>query len=113
MKLYRFDLSTRKGTRVLRKEIEVEEKPKTYIERRAYSSVRISKSDIGVVSGYYDSTLYLLEDDMEKAKAIFVESLKGKIELKQKEIENTIKSCNERISEYEKGIAELLKGEEG
>lgn len=113
MKLYKFTLSTWRSTEVSRTVLEVEEKTKNYIERRAYSSVRISKSDIGVVSGYYDSTLYLLEDDMEKAKAIFAESLKGKIENEKSKLGCAIKQCNERILEYKKGIAELLKGEEG
>ena len=113
MKLYKFDLSTWRGTTVSRIVLEVEEKPKTYIMRGNIFDTRILKSDVGVLSGYDNNTLYLLEDDMEKAKDIFVESLKGKIELKQNEMESTIKSCNERIAEYEKSIAELLKGEEG
>ena len=113
MKLYKFSLSTWRGAKVYRDVLEVEEKPKTYIEKRQYSSSRIPKSDVGVISGYSECTLYLLEDDMEKAKTIFAESLKGKIKSEKQRMESTIKSCNERIAEYENGIAELLKGEEG
>ena len=113
MKLYKFDLSTWRGTTVSRTVLEVEEKPKTYMTVNERWKTRILKSEIGVPSGWRNETLYLLEDDIENAKAIFVESLKGKIELKQNEIETTIKSCNERIAEYENSIAELLKGEEG
>ena len=113
MKLYKFSLSTWRGTKIYRNVLEVEEKPKTYIEKGQYSSSRISKSDVGVISGYDGGKLYLLEDDMEKAKFMFAESLKKKIESEKRKIENTIKSCNERIAEYENGIAELLKGEEG
>ena len=113
MKLYKFSLSTWRGTKVSREVLEVEEKPKTYIMRGNICDTRILKSDVGVLSGYDNNTLYLLEDDMEKAKDIFVESLKGKIESEKLKIETTIKSCNERIAEYEKCIAELLKGEEG
>lgn len=112
MKLYEFTLSTWRGTKVLKTVLEVEEKPKTYILKGGFYNMRISKSDVGVVSGYSSNTLYLLEDDMEKAKTIFAESLKGKIKSEKLKIENTIKCCNERIAEYEKGIAELLKGEE-
>lgn len=113
MKLYKFSLSTWRGTKVSREVLEVEEKPKTYIERGNFSDTRILKSDVGHVSGYSNTTLYLLEDDTEKAKFMFAESLKGKIKSEKRKIENTIKCCNERITEYENGIAELLKGEEG
>lgn len=113
MKLYRFYLDTWKGAKVSREVLEVEEKPKTYIKRGNFCNTRILKSDVGVLSGYNNNTLYLLEDDMEKAKFMFAESLKHKIEREKQKIESTIKYCNERIAEYENGIAELLKGEEG
>ena len=113
MKLYKFTLSTWRGTKVSKTVLEVEEKPKTYINRGNICDTRILKSDVGVLSGYDNNTLYLLEDDMEKAKSMFAESLKGKIKSEKSKIENTIKCCNERIAEYENGIAELLKGEEG
>lgn len=113
MKLYKFSLSTWRGTTVSRTVLEVEEKPKTYIEKKQYCSLRILKSDVGVLSGYDNNTLYMLEDDMENAKSMFAKALKGKIESEKQRMESTIKSCNERIAEYENGIAELLKGEEG
>lgn len=112
MKLYKFTLSTWRGTKVSRTVLEVEEKPKTYMTVNERWKTRISKSDVGVVSGYSNDTLYLLDDDMEKARSMFAESLKGKIESEKLKIERTIKCCNERIAEYENGIAELLKGEE-
>lgn len=112
MKLYRFSLCMWKGVNVSREVLEVEEKPKTYMTVNERWKTRISKSDIGVLSGYDNRTLYLLEDDMEKAKSIFAESLKGKIKSEKQRMESIIKSCNERIAEYENGIAELLKGEE-
>lgn len=113
MNLYKFYLSTWGGTKVTKAVLEVEEKPKTYMTVNESWKTRILKSEIGVTSGWSNETLYLLEDDIEKAKAIFVESLKGKIESENRKIENTIKCCNERIAEYENNIAELLKGEEG
>lgn len=113
MKLYRFYLSIRRVGTVSRTVLDVEEKPKTYIEKKQYYSSRISKSDVGVLSGYDNNILYLLDDDIEKAKSMFAESLKGKIESEKRTIENTINRCNERIAEYEKSITELLKGEEG
>ena len=107
MKLYQFTLSTGKSIEVLKKILEVEEKPKTYIKRGAYTATRILKSDIGILSGYDNSTLYLLEDDEEKAKSIFIELLKNRILREKQNIENTIKRCNECIEKYEKGILEL------
>lgn len=111
MKLYRFALSTWRKVSVSREVLEVEEKPKTFIVVGNTWETRILKSDVGVVSGYSNNTLYLLDDDMEKANAIFAESLRKKIEKEKQNIENTIRCCNERIEEYEKGIDVLLGGE--
>lgn len=111
MKLYKFTLNTWRNVSVSKKVLEVEEKPKTYITLGETWNTRILKSDVGVVSGYSNNTLYLLDDDMEKANAIFAESLRKKIEKEKQNIENTIRCCNERIEEYEKGIDVLLGGE--
>lgn len=108
MKLYRFTLSTWKNVSVSRKVLEAEEKPKTFIVAGNIYDRRILKSDVGVVSGYNNNTLYLLDDDIEKANAIFAESLRKKIEKEKGNIETTIRCCNERIEEYEKGIDVLL-----
>lgn len=109
MKLYKFSLCMWKGVNVSREVLEVEEKPKTYMTVNERWKTRISKSDIGVLSGYENTTLYLLEDDIEKAKTIFAKSLKHKIEMEKE----TIERCKKHIEEYENGIVELLKGEEG
>ena len=74
---------------------------------------RILKSDVGVLSGYDNGTLYLLEDDMEKATHIFVESMKSKIEAEKKRIHSKIESSNKRIAEYENGIEVLSNELEG
>lgn len=113
MKLYKFYLSTWKCVKVSREVLEVKEKPKTYIMRGCVCDTRILKSDIGIVSGYSGNTLYLLEDDIEKAKASFSDSLKKKIEREKLMLESRIKDSNELIAKYERGIEDLLKGEEG
>ena len=113
MYLYKFELNTWRETKITKTVVEVEEKPKTYITVNERWKTRILKSEIGVPSGWSNKTLCLLEDDMEKAKSMFAESLKGMIESEKRKIEITIKCCNERIAEYENGIAELLKGEKG
>lgn len=113
MYLYKFELNTWRETKIARTVVEVEEKPKTYIKTGVLSNTRILKSDVGVLSGYNNGILYLLEDDMKKATQIFVESLKNKIEAEKKRIQNTIESSNKRIAEYENGIEVLSKEVEG
>ena len=113
MHLYKFELNTWRKTEITRAVVEVEEKPKTYIKVGSMFNTRILKSDVGVLSGYDNGTLYLLEDDMEKAKGIFVESLKNKIEAEKNRIQSAIESSNKRIAEYENGIEVLSKKMEG
>ena len=109
MKLYRFNLSSWRDTKITKTVLEVEEKPKTYITNEGWKQ-RIPKSEIGVASGYSNEIVYLLEDDMEKAKSIILEVLKGKIESEKRKIENTIKYCNDNIAKYEKAILEINNG---
>lgn len=113
MYLYKFELSNWRKTKITRTVVEVEEKPKTYIKTNISSNTRILKSDVGVLSGYDSRTLYLLEDDAEKATQIFVESLKNKIEAEKKRIQRAIESSNKRIAELENDIEVLSKEVEG
>lgn len=113
MYLYKFELNTWRETKITRTVVEVEEKPKTYIKTGVLSNTRILKSDVGVLSGYSNSTLYLLEDDMEKATQIFVESLKNKIEAEKERIQIAIESSNKIIAEYKNVIDVLSKELEG
>lgn len=113
MYLYKFILNTWGEPKITRTVVEVEEKPKTYIKTGVLSDTRILKSDVGVLSGYDNRTLYLLEDDMEKATQIFVESLKNKIEAEKNRIQSAIESSNKKIKEYENGIEVLSKEVEG
>lgn len=113
MYLYKFELNTWREVRITRTVVEVEEKPKTYMTVNEHWRTRILKSDVGVLSGYDNRTLYLLEDDTKKATQIFVESLKNKIESEKKRIQSAIESSKERIAEYENGIKVLSKEVEG
>lgn len=113
MYLYKFELNTWRKTKITRTVVEVEEKPKTYMTVNERWKTRILKSDVGVLSGYNNGTLYLLEDDMERATQIFVESLKNKIEAEKKRIQDAIESSNKKIAEYENGIKVLSKEVEG
>lgn len=58
--------------------IQAEEKPKTYFTTNTTWRTRINKSDIGKVVSY--DKIYLLEDDIEKAKNIFAENIKEEID---------------------------------
>ena len=111
MKLYKCELSTYGKTKITKRVIEAEEKPKTYKVLSGHYFSRINKSDIGIAIslGY---TVILLEDDMEKAKEIFAENLKRKILVEKESIEQKIKSGNERISNLEKAIEEIGEIEE-
>lgn len=113
MYLYKFELNTWRETKITRTVVEVDEKPKTYMTGNERWKTRILKSDIGILSGYDNGTLYLLEDDTEKATQIFVESLKNKIEAEKNRIQSAIESSNKRIAEYENGIEVLSKEVEG
>lgn len=102
MKIYKFSLY-RLDSRISKKVLEVEEKPKTYVTTNTIRKERISKSDIGRVNSYDD--VYLLEDDEKKAKELFCEKLKSNIHIEQGRIENASK----RIEEYENLIKEILQ----
>lgn len=72
--------------------LQVEEKPKTYFTTNTAWRTRINKSDIGKVVSY--NKVYLLEDDIEKAKNIFTEKIKGEIDYNKNrlcDIESEIK----------------------
>ena len=107
MKLYKFMLTTYGETKITKQVLEADEKPKTYSVFDGMWTSRVNKKDIGVASGYFEDTVILLEDDMEKAKEIFAESLKRKILDEKESIEKKIKSGNKRISELEKTIKEI------
>ena len=107
MKLYKFVLDTYGKTKITKRVIEAEEKPKTYSVFDGMWTSRVNKKDIGVASGFSGDTVILLEDDMEKAKEIFAENLKRKISVEKASIEQKIKDGNERISNWEKAIEEI------
>lgn len=109
MELFRFELNSYKSAKNKRTVLEAEEKPKTYSVFDGRLTSRVNKNDIGVVSGWSGKYVILLEDDMEKAKEIFTESLKMKISDEKESIEAKIKSGNERISNLEKMIEEIGK----
>lgn len=102
MKLYKFYLD-RFNCQIDRSVLEVEEKPKTYITTDEDWGKRIKKSDIGKVNSY--DKVYLLEDNEQKARELFCEKLRSDICTEKGRIE----SANERISEYENLIKELLR----
>lgn len=111
MKLYKFTFSEWGRYLISRSVLEVEEKPKTYTVVKGGLQSRILKSDVGVLSGYGNDTLYLLEDDMQKAREMFTASLKHKIENEKISIVNVVESKNKRIKKYESMISQLGESE--
>ena len=109
MKLYKFMLTTYGETKITKKVLEAEEKPKTYSVFDGRWTSRVNKKDIGVASGWSGDTVILIEDDIEKAKKIFTQDLKRKISDEKESIEAKIKSGNDRISDLEKTIEEIGK----
>ena len=107
MKLYKFMLTTYEETKITKKVLEAEEKPKTYSVFDGTWTSRVNKKDIGVASGYFGDTVILLEDDMEKAKEIFAENLKRKISVEKESIERKINIGNEIIYNLENAIKEI------
>ena len=86
MKIYKFEITRQaKGKKITTDEIEVDEKPLTFITK---SGRRISKGDIGKASGYYQSTCFLLENDLDSAANILIEVLVVKREKLQKDIKS-------------------------
>lgn len=78
-------------------EIEVEEKPKTYLFRETkpsgYYNQRVSKEDIGIIQKEYSKIyLFLMERNDDFAKRKFVEYLNSQIEV----LKNQIKEVEEK-----------------
>lgn len=74
MKIYKFQYRSWIG-KLDRTEYEAEEKPKTYTLLDGWKS-RISKREIGVVTGRDNDTVYLFEDDKKKAVKLLIEKHK-------------------------------------
>lgn len=100
MNIYQFTFNTFGKTLKVKKQIlEVEEKPKTYIRINVGWSSRINKTDIGVVSGYLKDVVLLLEDNIERAKELFLEEIKRKISNEENKIEHSKKEI-EKLNNY-------------
>lgn len=105
MILYRFTLCTyREEPEIRMSVVEVDEKPKTYQTKGRFFS-RIKKSEIGCLTGYCRETVYLLENDFEKAKELFVEKTQDSIA----DIENSIKLTKRRLEETRNKLEVLKK----
>ena len=107
MKLYKFVLNTYGETKITKQVLEAEENHKTYSVFDGMWTSRVNKKDIGVAIGYFEDTVILLEDDMEKAKEIFAENLKRKISVEKESIEQKINIGNEIIYNLENAIKEI------
>lgn len=100
MKIYEF----RQGycdSRIAMLEYEAEEKPKTYIipERRS----RVSKADIGKINY---SSVYLLENDINKAIELFLNKYRSEIERENRHHEMTVTEKTKNIKILEEQLHE-------
>ena len=89
MKLYVFRKSYR--TNFVVGEIEVEEKPKTYV---GYHT-RINKDEINKLSNHYGNTMYCLDNDPKR----YIEEI---LEMNKKTVESLEKRLSEAKKEVEK-----------
>lgn len=100
MKLYFYRLW---GNEFSYGEVDVEEKPKTYIvtERSefGYKGQRIRKDEIGVISGYNGDTVILTEKDKKEA-----------VEMLIRRQESVVESCREHLEREVKAL-EIIKAE--
>ena len=100
MKLYIYSFW---GDKFSCREVDVEEKPKTYIitekSKFGYKGQRIRKDEIGVLSGYNRDTVILTEKDKKKAVEMLIS--------RQSTI---VESCQVRLEKEEKAL-EVIKAE--
>lgn len=100
MKLYIYSFW---GDKFSCREVDVEEKPKTYIitekSKFGYKGQRIRKDEIGVLSGYNRDTVILTEKDKKKAVEMLIS--------RQSTI---VESCRVRLEKEEKAL-EVIKAE--
>lgn len=103
MNIYCFTMNIYDDMKIKRTVYEVEKKPKTYTVLNPRYHSRINKSEIGIITGYLGNTVYLLEDDFERARELFLEKLKAKIEYENAKI----RAANKNIDILENNISEI------
>ena len=91
MKLYEFRKSYR--TNFVVEEIEVEEKPKTYVSRHT----RINKDEINKLSYHYGNTMYCLDNDPKRYIEAVLEMNKKTVE----ELEKRLSKAKEEVEKWE------------
>lgn len=93
MIIYRFSTWTfKKGKIFEAEEIEVEEKPKTYVSKRC----RINKNEIGKLSSHYGNEMYLLENKPEIYINAMIEHCKRGVDVAEKNLD----AARERLSKW-------------
>lgn len=103
MIIYKYELKDWRNFRIEKSELGCAEKPKTYtvLIRNRFRD-RIPKEEIGIVSDWMGKCVLLLEDDFEKATAIFLEYY-------LREIESENRRHKSQIEDYQK-LIENIKG---
>lgn len=107
MIIYRYDFSFLKP-QFEKTEIEVIEKPKTYIYKNTNFKHRVYKCDIGKPTGYDNRTVYLTEDNDKKAIKVFLSSFSARIDY-QKGIRENARIEIERMRGIYNTFLEVVK----
>lgn len=102
MKIYEYRLVWNKAEITI-KEIEAEEKPKTFI----FNHTRLNKENLNKLDGYVDKMYSLSNDAIDLFKRLLIERHNKKI----KACENTIKHCKSEIEKINVAVTEVLNYE--
>ena len=92
MKLYYFESWCKDTYRV--SEIEVEEKPKTYIARGKYTQSRIAKDDINKLGRFDD--MYCLTSD----PTIYIDAMITRCEARVQHVQERLKTDEENLKKW-------------
>lgn len=91
MKIYEFSTWNTNGKMYTVKEIEVEEKPKTYIAR----GIRINKDDIDKLQYSYGNRMFRLDNDPKP----YIEAI---VELKRRNMESAAERLKQATADFDK-----------
>ena len=108
MKLYKFETTWKeKGFYV--EEIEVEEKPKTYILPKHFIETRLKKDEIGKLTGCLKNRMYCLENNPKIFIKAMIDRRNNNISSLEKELNNE----KTMLEKWEKALKDCEVSENG
>ena len=100
MIIYEFSTWCSNGKPYTIREVEVEEKPKTYISR----GIRVNKDDIGKLQNNYGNRMYRLDNDPKP----YIEAM---VELKSRNMESATERLKQATADFNKWFDLKMGGE--